>query len=222
VIAGLRDLGDGSLVAAIWELLLAWNERPDPPQEEKDLRPSPRQQVLKRLVDPSVPTLRTLPRDERDLCTGAGNAWTLACDNLSSLPPWLTDALCRLRTGGGLATCQRYTDEDEAIFDVRCPVILTGIEDLAERPDALDRASILTLKPIPDPERLTERHYWARVEAVLPGVLGALLDGVSGALRLLPAVERELTRLPRMADFAVWAEAANRALGFAPNDTLAA
>jgi hypothetical protein len=214
-----------------WPLVVAWLVQALCPQGpypllclhgEQGVAKSTTARVLKGLVDPSVPMLRTLPRDERDLCIGASNAWVLALDNLSDLRPWLSDALCRLSTGGGLATRQLYTDEDEAIFDVQCPVILTGIEDLAARPDALDRSIILTLEPIPDPERLSERRYWRRVEAVLPRVLGALLDGISGALRLLPAVEASLTSLPRMADFAVWMEAATRALGFQPGEALAA
>jgi hypothetical protein len=214
-----------------WPLAVAWLAQALCPRGpypllclhgEQGVAKSTMARVLKGLVDPSVPMLRTLPRDERDLCIGASNAWVLALDNLSDLRPWLSDAFCRLSTGGGLATRQLYTDEDEAIFDVQGPVILTGIEDLATRPDALDRAILLTLEPIPDLERLTERSYWARVEAVLPRVLGALLDGISGALCLLPTVESELTNLPRMADFGVWMEAATRALGFRPGEALAA
>ena len=31
--------------------------------------------------------------------------------------PWLSDALCRLATGGGFATRELYSNEDEVIFD---------------------------------------------------------------------------------------------------------
>lgn len=34
----------------------------------------------------------------------ANNSWCLAYDDLSHVPPWLSDALCRLSTGGGFAT----------------------------------------------------------------------------------------------------------------------
>jgi hypothetical protein len=218
-----------NVAAEEWPLVVGWvaqalNPRGPYPllclHGEQGVAKSTTARVLKELVDPSVPMLRTPPRDERDLCIGASNNWVLALDNLSDLRPWLSDALCRLSTGGGLATRQLYTDEDEAIFDVQRPVILTGIEDLAARPDALDRSIILTLEPINDAERLSERRYWARVEAVLPRVLGALLDGLSEALRMLPHVEAELTVLPRMADFAIWMEAAARSLGFPPGTAL--
>jgi hypothetical protein len=69
---------------------------------EQGVAKSSMARTLKSLVDPSVPILRTLPRDERDLCIGASNAWVLALDNLSDLRPWLSDwwrlALPRIRT----------------------------------------------------------------------------------------------------------------------------
>src|SRR5262249_57079471 len=43
-----------------------------------------------------------------------------------------------------------------------------------------------------------------------PGIVGALLDTVSRGLRELPITH--LDRLPRMADFALWATACERAL----------
>ena len=50
----------------------------------------------------------------------------------------------------------------------------------------------------------------AAYEAARPRILGALLDAVSTALRDLPMVN--LPCLPRMADFAVWATAAEDGL----------
>ena len=34
----------------------------------------------------------------------ANNGWMIALDNLSFVPSWLSDALCRLATGGGFST----------------------------------------------------------------------------------------------------------------------
>jgi hypothetical protein len=48
--------------------------------------------------------IRAVPRDDRDLVVSASNSWVLAFDNLSSIPAWLGDALCRLATGAGFAT----------------------------------------------------------------------------------------------------------------------
>ena len=43
--------------------------------------------VCKRLVDPTLPEHRALPKDERDLFVAAANSWVLAYDNISSLAP---------------------------------------------------------------------------------------------------------------------------------------
>src|SRR5262249_44085160 len=60
--------------------------------------------LMRRLLDPSVTMLRSDPRDARDLMIAAHNGWLVGYDNLSDLPGWLSDALCRLATGGGFGT----------------------------------------------------------------------------------------------------------------------
>jgi hypothetical protein len=176
--------------------------------------------ALRSLIDPNVAMLRTHPRDDRDLMIAAVNSWVIAFDNLSHVPPWLSDALCRLASGGGLTTRQLYTDDEEALFDATRPVVLASIEDLATRPDLLDRCLLLNLPVITDARRRPERTFWREFEAARPGILGALLGAVSGALRELPRVN--LPGLPRMADFAEWAEAAGPSLGWEEGAFLAA
>jgi hypothetical protein len=133
-------------------------------------------------------------------------------DNLSRIPPWLSDALCRLATGGGFATRELYTDAEEALFDAQRPVILNGIEELATRGDLLDRALILYLPALSEEKRQSESNLWSEFELARPALLGSLLDVVSAALRRLPSVRLE--RKPRMADFAVWMTAAEAQLGW--------
>jgi hypothetical protein len=172
------------------------------------------------LVDPNLSPLRRPPRDERDLAIAAENSWVVALDNLSGLPPWLSDALCSLATGGGLATRELYSDADEKLFSATRPVLLNGIEDVATRPDLMDRAVSLTLETIPDADRRDEEQLFRDFEAVRPRVLGALLDAVQTALRRRPSVR--LAERPRMADFACWVVAAEPALGWPPGAFLGA
>lgn len=166
--------------------------------------------ILRALVDPNSAPLRALPRDDRDLFIAATNGHVLAFDNVSGLPPWLSDTLCRLSTGGGFAVRQLYTDQDEVLFNATRPVILNGIEDVVTRPDLADRAILLTLEPISEDQRRPENELWGDFEKEQPRILGALLDAVVHGLRKVP--ETALERLPRMADFALWATACNGAL----------
>jgi hypothetical protein len=164
------------------------------------------------LIDPHVSPLRSEPREPRDLMIGAVNSWVVAIDNLSGIPPWLSDGLCRLATGGGYATRTLYSNEEETFLDAQRPVILNGIVDYVSRGDLIDRCLFLHLPTISEPKRRPEREFWEGFEADYPLILASLLDAVSGALRLLPTIRP--AELPRMADFAVWGQAACVALGW--------
>jgi hypothetical protein len=153
--------------------------------------------ILRALLDPNTAPLRALPREDRDLFIAASNGHVLAFDNVSGLPAWISDTLCRLATGGGFAVRQLYTDQDEMLFDAVRPVILNGIEDIVTRPDLADRAVFLTLEPIPEERRRPEAELWVEFEAERPRILGVLLDAVVQGLKRLP--ETRLEKLPRMA-----------------------
>src|SRR5262249_55077610 len=58
-------------------------------------------------AQPSSPTRRTRADDRRH-----GHL----LDNLSGLPAWLSDALCRLASGGSFAVRQLYSDDEEVLF----------------------------------------------------------------------------------------------------------
>ncbi len=202
-----------------WRLLLAWLVaalRPRGPYPalalsgEQGSAKSTAARVLRALVDPNAAPLRAQPREPRDLMIAATNGWVVALDNLSAVPVWLSDALCRLATGGGFAVRELFSDAEEALFDAQRPVLLTGIEELATRGDLLDRALVVTLPAIPEDARRPESELWPAFEAARPRVLGALLAAVAAGLARLP--ETRLARLPRMADFALWVTAAEPAL----------
>ena len=206
--------------AADWPLVAGWlvaAARPHGPYPvlilggEQGNAKSTAQRSLRAVIDPNSAPLRSEPREPRDLAIAANNGWIISLDNLSHLPPWLSDCLCRLATGGGFATRELYSDAEEAIFNATRPVILNGIEEIATRGDLVDRSISSTLPVIPEDKRRPEAEVDAEFESARPYILGALLDAVSVALRRLPKVH--LDRLPRMADFALWAVAAEPALG---------
>jgi putative DNA primase/helicase len=144
----------------------------------------------------------------------------LALDNVSYLPPSLSDALCRLSTGGGFATRWLWTNDEEALFDGQRPQLLNGITEVAKRGDLRDRTISVALQRIPDERRRTEQEIMDAFKAAHPRILGALCSAASTALRRLANVRLE--RLPRMADFALWAVAAEPALDILPGAFIAA
>lgn len=168
--------------------------------------------MLRGLIDPATPDLRNVPRNEHDVMIGATKSYVVVLDNLSGLPVWLSDALCRIATGGGLATRTLYSDLDETLIDVTRPILLNGIDSPATRGDLLDRALIVTLPAMCDNDRGEELDLWARYHAMRPALLGALLDAASCALRRRATVK--LKAKPRMADACTWVTAAEPALGW--------
>jgi hypothetical protein len=167
---------------------------------------------LRELIDPSAAPLRSEPKDARDLMIAANNSWCVAYDNLSYVPTWLSDAMCRLSTGGGFTTRELFTDQDEIIFDSQRPLLLTSIEEVATRSDLLDRCLIVDLPTIPEDQRRPEATLLKDFDKVRPLILGALLDAIAVALDRLASIN--LPTLPRMADFALWATAAETGFGW--------
>lgn len=172
--------------------------------------------MLRRLVDPNQSPIRAAPKGLQDLAIAANHGRVVAFDNLSSVPTWLSDGLCRLSTGGGFSTRALYANDEEIIFEAQRPIILTGIEDVAARADLADRAIPITLPVIPNGSRRTEKQIWSDFEQDAPAIFGGLLKLLSAAIRTLPTVR--VPNLPRMADFALFATAAEEAMGLMPGD----
>jgi len=132
----------------------------------------------------------------------------------------LSDDLCRLAVGGGFATRELYSDDEERIFSTLRPIALNGIEEIATRSDLLDRCILLELPMIPREKRRVEADFWREFEQVRPGILGALLDAVACGLKNLPTTRLE--SCPRMADFETWIVACEPALQWAAGTFLRA
>ena len=200
------NVGDDGFVLCVAWLLSAMRDTGPFPllilAGEQGAAKSTAARLLRSLVDPARAPIRGMPRDERDLVIAARRRHILAFDNLSVLPVWLSDTLCRLSTGEGYATRVLFTDDDEVVFEASRPVILTGIENPAVRGDLADRSVIVRLAPIADAARRTESELMDAFEEARPHIFAALLDGLSEGLRKFASVQLE--GLPRMADFCKW------------------
>jgi hypothetical protein len=156
--------------------------------------------AIKRTVDPNKVGLRSKPRTEEDLLVQAERNHILAFENFSSINEELSDMLCRLATGGGLAKRALYTDKDETLLTACKPVIVNGIPDLITRGDLADRAIMIVLPRFAG-QRRPDAEIEAEFDSARPAILGALLDGVSRAIGRAAAVQLP-PDTPRMADFA--------------------
>jgi hypothetical protein len=218
--SGLRQILN--LEESDWVLLLtwlSWGLHPDRPHPililngEQGTGKSKLSELLKRLIDPAKALLLSMPRDERNLKAHASNRWCLVYDNLSGLSSEMSDALCRLATGGGLVDRALYTDTNESVFDGVRPMVLNGIGAMATRPDLLERSIILNLSVIPDDQRITEEAWENILTGCQSAIFGSLLDAVAQGLRTKPTIN--LLSMGRMADFDLWGHAVETSFGFA-------
>ncbi len=163
-------------------------------------------ELLRHLVDPSQTPHRALPREDRDLWIAAKWSHLLSFDNVSTIPDWLSDALCRISTGGSYGVRTHYSDDEEQLFQATRPILLNGIPDAAVKPDLVDRCIVFNLPAIAADRRITKNEWSERCERSIPRIMGAIFDAVSSSLRNWDNVQ--LSSLARMADFEKWVTAA--------------
>jgi hypothetical protein len=170
--------------------------------------------ICRLLVDPHSTPLRAEPKDHRDLMVATLHGRVQAYDNLSAMPDWLSNGLCRLVTGGGISTRGLFTNHEEVVWSALRPVILTSIDDIVRRPDVIDRGIFIQLRSIAPSRRRCEEDLWADFMPDYPRIFGGLLDAVAAGMRLRSTVK--LAELERMADFTRWGEAVAQGVGWAP------
>ncbi len=200
-------------------LIISWligAMRPEGPfpililQGEQGTSKSTTARILGDLIDPRTASLRSLPRSERDLAISATKSWVLIFDNLSGIKDWISDAFCRIATGGGFSTRTLFTDDIEKILSFKRPMILNGISDIATRHDLADRSIIAPMPTIPEDKRKSEKEIMANWVNIRPLIFGKLCEVLSTALCNIDDVK--LDKSPRMADFAEWITAAEPSL----------
>lgn len=166
--------------------------------------------VYKKLIDPSLVGLLSVPDSLREFVQVCSHHWVLYLDNLASLPGWLSDALCRASTGEAFSKRELYTNDNDVIYSYKRAVGLNGINLAASKPDLLDRCLILELERV---ERFeSESQFWARFEEARPRILGAMFTALSEAMKIVDSVVVP-SRL-RLVDYVRWGCAVSEVLGY--------
>lgn len=167
--------------------------------------------LLKKLIDPSSMETLTILKNTRSLAVNLQQHWFLPFDNVSHIDVETSDTLCRAITGGGIQQRKLYTDADDYIFTFQKCLALNGINNVANRPDLLDRAILIELRRIDESCRRELSDLTSKFEEDIPYILGGIFDTLAKAISIYPTVH--LDNLPRMADFARWGYAIGQALG---------
>ena len=192
-----------------WRLVVGWLVAaliPDIPHPilaltgEQGTAKSTAARLVVELVDASPAPLRTPPREMRSWAAAARASWVVALDNISTIPDWLSDTLCKAVTGDAVVERTLHTDDDVTVVAFRRCIALTTIDAGRLAGDLAERLLPIELAPIAPEARRTDAEIGAAYDQARPHALGALLDLTAQVLAALPGVRLE--RAPRMADFA--------------------
>lgn len=102
----LLNVGDEDWDLLVGYMVAAWV--PDIPHPvlwltgEQGVGKTSALRMLATLLDPSPAPTRTSPRDIQEWSVTARESLVICVDNVSSIPPWFSDAICRTATGDGL------------------------------------------------------------------------------------------------------------------------
>ncbi len=158
------------------------------------------QRMTVSVIDPGPVPTRKPPRDPESWVTAAAGSWYVGLDNLSKIPDWLSDSICRAVTGDGDVRRKLYTDGEHAVFAFRRCVCINGIDLGSLRGDLAERLLPIQMEVIPESKRLTEEEVAKPLGRMPHRDIGCNPRLAAEVMRLLPSVE--LASKPRMADFA--------------------
>jgi energy-coupling factor transporter ATP-binding protein EcfA2 len=175
--------------------------------------------MMVRLIDPSS-SEDVHFTDERDFLISVANRWVVPLDNISKIKESTSDLLCKFVTESSFSRRRLYTDDEEYTRTFRRVVILNGINSPMRKPDILDRSLLINLEAIKPTARRDEVSIWNEYRALQPDILGGCFDVLSKAMAILPTIN--LVGKPRLADFAIWACAIARGLGYTDADFIRA
>lgn len=154
---------------------------------------------LKSVIDPANVTIKPLPKTEDDLLTVCLHNHIIAFDNISHISDSLSDALCRISTGSGIAKRKLFTDTDAVLYFVKRPLILNGIDLFAERRDLRRRCIHIELQKLSNPKPINQLEKF--FNETHPRVIGWILKAIQLALREGFRDNLNLTDMASFVDF---------------------
>lgn len=124
-------------------------------------------------IDPS-PVMVPVPRDGRSWATMAASAYVVPVDNVSSIPSWWSDLLCKAASGDGWIDRALYTDGDVYLSAFQSVIVINGIDLGVVRGDLADRSVVHEL--IRPGRYFTDDDVSAMWQTAHPAALAWLLD----------------------------------------------
>lgn len=133
-------------------------------------------------IDPSH-VMIPFPKDGRTWATYGANAYVLPVDNVSSIPAWWSDLLCKAASGDGWVDRALYTDGEAFMASFRSVIMINGITLGQLRGDLADR---MVLHELVRPQMYrSDDDIEAAWQYYRPAALGWLLDQTVAVMRIM-------------------------------------
>jgi hypothetical protein len=158
--------------------------------------------LMNRIVDLVDPTKASSGSDARSMRDWQSTAWqrhVVSLDNISVIPPWFSDVLCRASTGDAGGGRALYHEKKVSITTFQVAVVMTTTGIDVPRSDLEQRMLFVPVSAMQDEERRTSSKLTAHWRDFRAKALGVLLETLANILPWLDNVQPP--RLPRMADF---------------------
>ena len=93
------------------------------------------QELIQRLVDPSITQTLTFPRDSNEFIQQLSHNLIAYYDNVSIIQDWISDLLCRAVTGSSFSKRALYTNDDDIYYNFKRIIGINGIDLAATKAD---------------------------------------------------------------------------------------
>lgn len=147
--------------------------------------------IIRDLVDPVGAPFQGFPYQEVDLMLDAYNERILVLDNVTTIPPYANNALCRISTGGSMKKKRLYMDKTRVAVYVANPIVITSTDRVLNTPDLVSRSILLELPPISDEGRWDESKALRRFQELRPIIFRKLLSLIQCALGFTGRVKKQ-------------------------------
>jgi hypothetical protein len=166
------------------------------------------QELVIMLVDPTLTKVLTPPKKTEELIQQVSKYAVTYYDNLSRIPEWISDLLCRAVTGSGFTKRKLYTNNEDVIYSLMRAIGFNGINLAATKADLLSRGLIIQTETIPKGNQRRMKAIWKEFEKIKPELLGYIFDVLTRIIKWRQNnLGVELVKeYPRMADWAEWCE----------------
>lgn len=150
--------------------------------------------MIRDLVDPSKTKdiLSPSNANKTDFPIMKDNQYMLCIDNLSYIDKDFSNIICLCATGGSYPMRKLYTNTETITVNLKGPLILNGISEVAKETDLVDRTLFINLPLLTDEKRNKKENYKEVFKENQAYILGSLYNALSVGLKK----EEEKTEVP--------------------------